>query len=126
MKLSTVLLNGALSSILILGLAGCTQRLGQFTAASTQNVRNLNYDIEDKTKVQTEGQSCIRTFIIIPVGNHDDRIQRAMDDAIKNGQNKGVDGDLLVNARIDLSAWFIPFIYGQDCVKVKGDLVKLK
>ena len=48
MKLSKMLLMGTLTSTLILGLTGCTQRLGQFTAASTQNVRNLNYDITDK------------------------------------------------------------------------------
>ena len=126
MNIKKILLNGTISSILILGLAGCTQRLGQFTAASTQNVRNLNYDIDNNTKVKTEGESCIKTFIIIPIGNHDDRIQRAMDDAIKNGQTKGLDGDLLVNARIDWTTWAIPLIYGENCVTVKGVLVKLK
>jgi hypothetical protein len=125
-KLSKILLTGAITSTLVLGLTGCTQRLGQFTAASTQNVRNLNYDIADKTKVRAEGDSCINTVIIIPIGHNDDRIQRAMDDAIKNGQAKGLDGDLLVNARIDWTHWYIPLLFGQNCVNVQGDLVKLK
>lgn len=126
MKIGKNLITGALASVLILGFTGCTQRLGQFTAVSTQNVRNLNYDIADNTKVKAEGDSCIRTFFIIPVGHDDDRIQRAIDDAIKNGQAKGLDGDLLVNARIDMSAWMIPFIYAQNCINAKGDLVKIK
>ncbi len=87
MKIGKNLLTGALASILILGLSGCTQRLGQFTAVSTQNVRNLNYDIADNTKIKAEGDSCIRTFFIIPVGHDDDRIQRAIDDTIKNAIN---------------------------------------
>ena len=126
MKFSKSLFTGVITSILILGLSGCTQRLGQFTAASTQNVRNLNYDIADNSKVKAEGNSCINTVIFFPIGNYDDRIQRAMDSAIKNGQTKGLDGDLLVNARIDWVHWYIPLIFGQDCVNVEGDLVKLK
>ncbi len=125
MNISKRLLSGALASVLILSLSGCTQRLGQFTAASTQNVRNLNYNLADSTKVKTLGDSCISTVIIFPIGNQDDRIQRAMDDAIKNGHTKGLDGDLLVNARIDLTAWYIPLLFGQNCVTVEGDLVKI-
>lgn len=125
MKINKNIATGVLASILILGFSGCTQRLGQFTAASTQNVRNLHYDITDNTKVRALGDSCIHTVILFPIGNQDDRIQRAMDDAIKNGHSKGLDGDLLVNARIDITAWYLPFIYGQNCVKVEGDLVKI-
>ncbi len=125
MNISKRLLSGALASVLILSLSGCTQRLGQFTAASTQNVRNLNYNLADSTKVKTLGDSCISTVIIFPIGNQDDRIQRAMDDAIKNGHTKGLDGDLLVNARIDVTSWYIPLLFGQNCVTVEGDLVKI-
>ncbi len=125
MKIGKNLLTGALASILILGLSGCTQRLGQFTAASTQNVRNLSYNIEDNTKVKAFGDSCITTVIIFPIGNKDDRIQRAMDNSIKNGHSKGLDGDLLVNVRIDRRDWYIPLLVGQDCIEVEGDLVKI-
>lgn len=126
MNYKKLLLTGAITSTLILGLSGCTQRLGQFTAASSQNVRNLDYDLSANTKVKAEGESCIKTYIIIPVGDHDDRIQRAMDDAIENGHKKGLDGDLLVNVRIDWNTWAVPLIYGENCVTIKGDLVKLK
>ncbi|MCP5326036.1 MAG: hypothetical protein H7A09_06885 [Oceanospirillaceae bacterium] len=105
-------------------LAGCSTRLGQFTAASSMNVRNLEYSLPNNTAAHTEGDSCIHTVFVFPIGNKDDRIQRALDNAIQNGRQKGIDGDLLVNARIDHSAWWA-FLYGQDCVSVEGDLVKL-
>lgn len=110
----------------LLTVTGCSTRLGQFTAASTMNVRNLDYSIEDQTVAKTEGDSCVHTVIIFPVGRFDDRIQRAMDDAIENGRSRGLDGDLLVNARIEVEQWYIPFLYGQNCINVSGDLVSLK
>ncbi len=106
-------------------LAGCSTRLGQFTAASSQNVRNLDYSVTEKSKQHVKGDSCIHTVILLPFGPSDDRLQRAMDDAIARGQKNGLDGDLLVNVRIDHSAWSL-LAYGQDCVSVEGDLVALK
>jgi len=109
----------------IILITGCSTRLGQFTAASTMNVRNLDYSIEDQTAARTSGESCIHIFLaIIPIGDFDDRIQRAMDNAIQNGRNRGLDGDLLVNTRIEVNAW-TALIYGQNCVSVEGDLVSI-
>ena len=114
-------------SVGILGvtlLSGCSTKLGNFTAASTQNVRNLDYSIENKTKQNVKGESCIHQVLFVPVGHSDDRIQRAMDSAISVGQNKGLDGDLLVNVRINHRVWSVG-LYGQDCIEVEGDLVAL-
>ena len=115
-------------SVGILGvilLSGCSTKLGNFTAASTQNVRNLDYSIENKTKQSVKGQSCIHQVLFVPVGHSDDRLQRAMDSAISAGQNKGLDGDLLVNVRISHRVWSVG-LYGQNCIEVKGDLVVLE
>jgi hypothetical protein len=109
----------------VLSVTACSTRMGQFTAASTMNVRNLEYNIDNNSMARTEGESCIHTVIIIPIGSVDDRIQRAMDDAIQNGRNNGLDGDLLVNARINLEHWYVPLIYGQNCITVEGDLVSV-
>lgn len=114
-----------ISVFAILASSGCATRLGQFTAASSQNIRNLDYSIADKSKQHVSGKSCIHSIFIIPIGHSDDRIQRAMDNAIKDGHNKGLDGDLLVNVRIDHSDWSV-LLYGQDCISVEGDLVKIE
>ena len=119
------IIKGLALAAAILVITGCSTRMGQFTAASTMNVRNLDYSIQENTVNRTEGDSCIHSIFLIPIGNFDDRIQRAMDDAIQNGRSRGLDGDLLVNARIDLVAW-TALLYGQNCVNVEGDLVSLK
>jgi len=90
-------LNHAVAILMALLLSACSVRLGQFTAASTHNVRGLDYSTEQGTLTKTEGETCLHTVIIFPVGKHDDRIQRAMDNAISNGRSSGIDGDLLNN-----------------------------
>lgn len=107
--------------------SGCSTRLGQFTAASSQNVRNLDYSSDNNTKRHVKGSTCLRFVFPIPFlfGHSDDRLQRAMDEAIRSGQNLGVDGDLLVNVRIDQGMVNL-FVYYQDCVQIEGDLVKIK
>lgn len=119
--------------LLLVLLAGCgarypSYRLGQFTVASSNNVRNLSYSIDDKTKATTTGEDCY----LIESGNPNDaRLQRAMDAAIKAGQDAGVDGDMLVNVRIDQKVVDRPgkllgiFPDTYDCLIVTGDLVKI-
>ncbi len=102
----------------------CSTRLGHFTALSTNNVRNLRYGVANHTKARVEGTTCIHTVFFIPIGHTDDRLQRAADDAIRTGQDDGIDGDLLVNVRMNHYSWSL-ILYGQDCVEVEGDLVKL-
>ena len=123
-------------------LAGCVQmppdtdeRLGQFTAASSFNVRNLQYEKEANTVSYTTGKACYQvnplTLVYIS-GPKDNMLQRAMDDAIRNGQEKGVGGDLLVNARIERKTEhkevgdFFKTQERYECVVVGGDLVKIK
>lgn len=105
-------------------MSGCFHRLGYFTVASTHNVKNLNYSNASGGAQHVDGKSCIHYILFIPVGHYDDRIQRAMDDAIANGQDRGLAGDLLVNVRMDLSTWSV-LIYGKNCVNVEGDLVSV-
>ena len=105
-------------------LSGCATRLGQFTAASSQNVRNLDYSSDKNSKKKVIGKSCATRVLFFPIGPQDDLIQRAMDSAISNGQAAGLDGDLLVNVRMDLKPW-TAVIAGQNCVVVEGDLVTL-
>ena len=111
-------------------LGGCAvkmpeYRLGQFTAASSFNVRNLDYDSTSATRVI--GEDCHQ------VGHlpNDSRLQRAMDQAIQNGQDQGVTGDLLVNVRIDQvqknkPGNFLGLSAPHNCIVVEGELVKLK
>ncbi|PFG10749.1 MULTISPECIES: hypothetical protein [unclassified Marinobacter] len=114
-------------SLLLVGCAAQTPeyRLGQFTAASSFNVRNLDYDSTSATRV--EGEDCHQ------VGQqpNDSRLQRAMDQAIQNGQEQGITGDLLVNVRIDQvqknkPGNFFGLPVAHNCIQVEGELVTLR
>ncbi|EGR0080322.1 hypothetical protein ACUULL_003581 [Vibrio cholerae] len=130
-----------LGTICLMALSGCAQmppdtdeRLGQFTAASSFNVRNLIYEKANKTSSYTKGKSCyeVNLYTLTYVsGPKDNLLQRAMDDAIRNGQAQGIDGDLLVNARIERKTEYTEtgeiFVVKKrfECVVVEGDLVKI-
>jgi len=109
-------------SILIMG-TGCNHRLGQFTVASSKTIPNLNYKSENKTMV--EGKDCTQIITIIPIGSSDDKIQRAMDSTIEKANTRGLKGNALIDVRVNSSWFYIPYIYGEDCVHVKGNLVEL-
>ena len=109
-------------AVLVL-LGGCSMRMGQFTVASSQNVRNLHYS--NTQAVHTEGKSCLNQFLGIPIGSMNGHMQIAMDRAIENGRSKGGKGDILVNSRIDTS-YFTLIIWGQQCTTVSGDLVEMQ
>jgi hypothetical protein len=108
----------------MVGSIGCSTHLGNFTAASTHNVRNLQYSLANKTKVHVQGDTCIHSVLFIPFGHSGNRIEYATDDAIRDGQSRGLDGDLLVNVRMTQFSWSV-LLYSQDCIKVEGDLVSL-
>ena len=125
-------------------LYGCAQippdtdeRLGQFTAASSFNVRNLNYEKDENTVSFTKGKVCYKVHLhnlMYIEGPRDNLLQRAMDDAIRNGQKNGIDGDLLVNVRIERKTEYkekggigiFKIKERYECTIVEGDLVKIK
>ena len=103
-------------------LAGCSNRLGNMTIVSTNNVDGLSAKIEAKNRVV--GESCIQNVIGIPWGDFQNRLQIATDNAIDNGRKAGLKGDALINAKIDISAWTV-ILYGKNCFTVEGDLITL-
>ena len=114
-----------IAAVLIGGCATSPEyRLGHFTAASSFNVSNLNYDLTSGSQV--EGEDCHK----IDESPNDSRLQRAMDNAIRSGQEAGLSGDLLVNVRVDQKVKRKPGFLGiptkHNCIIVKGDLVGLK
>ena len=129
MKLSKIVTKSLFTMGLAMSFSGCATNLGQFTVASTHNVRHLDYTAKDK--IEVSGSACARNlFWFLPISQQDDLLQRAMDNAIRNGQNsfldlgKTVDGDILVNVRITYDTTTL-LIYNDLCYSVTGDLVKI-
>jgi len=113
---------GTLTFLMIMGFSGCSTRLGNMTVVSTNNIDGLNANVKSEHRVK--GDSCNHAFLIIPFGDFQNRLQIATDNAIDNGHKAGIDGDVLVNAKIGVTAWSI-LIYGQNCLTVEGDLISL-
>jgi len=108
--------------LVIVGFSGCSTRLGNMTIVSTNNVDGLSADVSAEQRVK--GESCNRNFLIIPWGDFQNRLQIATDNAIDNGHKAGLNGDVLVNAKIDVTSW-TALIYSQNCLTVEGDLIPL-
>jgi hypothetical protein len=116
-----VLLAMLTSSVFL--FSGCSTRLGNLTIASTNNINGLNTNV--KSSDRTTGDTCIHSVLGIPFGAFQNRLQIATDNAIDNGHKKGINGDALINAKLEHSAWTL-IIYGRDCVTVDGDLIQVK
>jgi hypothetical protein len=120
-----ILLATIISSTLL--MTGCTSTsgVGTFTMASTHNVRGVDYSVEDNTRIPTTGQSCNKTILwIFDITKPANPLSAAMDNAIRNGHEDGVDGDLLVNVLIQNESFSI-LGYSSNCLVVKGDLVRV-
>ncbi|MBL0687658.1 MAG: hypothetical protein JJV95_02890 [Sulfurospirillum sp.] len=108
--------------IIALLFSGCSKRIGNMTALSTNSINGLNTQVSSDNRVK--GKSCVTRVVIFPFGAFRDKLEKATDDAIENGRSEGLRGDLIVNARVYSHYWYIPFLYGRNCMVVKGDLVQ--
>lgn len=101
--------------LIALMFVGCSQRLGDFTIASTRNVDiGANYVRVERS---VEGRSMRPIIIVIPLGYPN--LEEAIDDALGR-----VDGELMTNVVINYNWFYIPYIYGQYVYTVKGDVWK--
>ncbi|HIP21226.1 MAG TPA: hypothetical protein EYG70_08905 [Sulfurimonas sp.] len=116
------LIIGSIVAGLLIGFSGCTTRLGNMTVVSTNNVDGLSANV--RTEDRVKGESCNHSFLIIPWGDFQNRLQIATDNAIDNGHASGINGDVLINAKIGVTTW-TALIYTQNCLIVEGDLIPL-
>lgn len=112
---------GALATTLVV-MTGCTHRLGNLTAISTSNIDGMKAEVTPDKR--TKGESCNHSVLIIPWGDFQNRIQIATDKAIDNAHAAGSKGDVLINAKVEVTSW-TAILYSQDCLTVEGDLVPL-
>lgn len=108
--------------LIAIGVSGCSTRLGNLTVVSTNNVDGLQANVTAEQRIK--GESCNHAFLFIPWGDFQNRLQIATDNAIDNGHKAGLKGDVIVNAKINVTSW-TTLIYAQNCLVVEGDLVPL-
>lgn len=106
---------GAIALAAIL-LSGCGTT-NSFTALSSKNV-NLSSIKLDQSKLKGHGvgESCQEVIVFVPLGETPN-LKDAIDRTVESQK-----GDVLLNARVKFSAFYIPLIYGKTCWTAEGDV----
>ena len=99
----------------LFALAGCSAR-SDLTAVSSKNVKldPLRLD-PSRSKGRASGEDCTSIIIIIPTGGPP-TIDEAIDQAL---ESKGA--NLLTDAVVEYSYFYLPYIYGYSCWSAEGD-----
>ena len=105
-----------LCGLLLLG--GCSTNLARFTIASTNNVQTANL----KKGNIIEGEDCITDILGIPIGSMNDRISRAVANALEAAHSSGQPAEALINVEISMRNWTV-ILFGQSCVIARGQPV---
>jgi hypothetical protein len=110
-----------LSILLYLCCTGCAVRHGDFTVLSNKLIRVSEFELDkaDRTK-NVVGEEVIHIISFIPTGGRPS-LEGAMDDAFRKGG-----GDVMTDAVVSWWSFYIPYIYGQQGWRVKGDVVKTR
>ena len=137
-------LTGLVGILFLLTLGACAKspplidrQLGLFTLASTRNVPQLKTKAIGKIRYAVKGQSCVEVdpkSLAYISGPRENRIQRAMDEAIANGHDQGFRGEVLLNVRLWEKTIMLPppgkakwaSSRRMECVVVSGELAELQ
>lgn len=106
--------------LLVFSLAGCTQHLGNFTAASTTLYDGKNITENYLVKKNAVGESNCYIIVFIPTcatPKADEAVAKALMDG---------GGDFMQNVRIYSTNWYIPYIFGRFAIRVEGDVYKTR
>jgi hypothetical protein len=95
-------------------LAGCSQRIVDFTVISSKNIDLSRGADFKRSSTRIKGEDRKHIIIFIPTGIPN--AKEAMDKAIES-----VPGAVgLVDGVITQHSWWIPYIYGQSWIEVEG------
>jgi hypothetical protein len=108
---------GLLVVALMVGVAGCSTRITDFTVLSTKNVDVSRVAVYERLAQRVEGDDTAHTILVFPTGRPD--MKEAIDRAIE--QVPG--GVCLVDGVLYRKWWYIPLIYGQTSFVVEGSVL---
>ncbi len=104
----------------ILG-SGCTTNHGDYTVLSNKLVRSSNFELSKADrKKSVVGEDVAHIILFFPT-KQQVTMEEAVDDALEKG-----DGDVMTDATVKFTSWYIPLIYGTTKWVVEGDVVKTR
>jgi hypothetical protein len=108
-----------LAALALCAAAGCGSTSARFAALSSQPVPALGYPMENARVVpDVSAEVVTHTILWIPTRTNPPVLQDAVDAALVRGG-----GNLLVDAEVQHWWVFVPFLYGQEGWRVRGDVV---
>lgn len=102
----------------VTSLAGCTQRVGDFTLISTRNIDLSDAVVDVRQGKRVTEEDCALTLLIFPLGRPD--LETAVDSALQSGR-----GNIMVDQVSHLRWWYIPPLVGQTCIVAEGTVVNV-
>lgn len=100
--------------------SACSTNLGNFTVISNKIVDVKNFDLNKAPQTKhVTGTDEKYIIIFFPTGVP--TLSAAMNDAFRNS-----DADLLTNASIEKSFFYIPYIFGRSAFTIEGNAVKTR
>ena len=102
-------------------LASACTITGDFTVLSNKLVRTGDFDLSKAPRTKNvAGEDVTHIVLFFPVSSQAN-LEEAIDDALRKG-----DGDVLTDAVVHYSWFYIPLIYGQAKWTVTGDVVRTR
>ena len=107
--------------VLLVMLPACSVRHGDFTVLSSKLVRLSDFELSKADRVKdVEGRDVSHIIVFVPLKSNP-----SLDDAINDALEKA-DGDVMTDVVVNYWYWYIPYIYGQQGWRVRGDVVKTR
>jgi hypothetical protein len=103
--------------LFVFALAGCSFRTGDLSVVASQNV-GLEPELIRRS---VEGKDCAHMLLFIPIGTLVPNLDEAMDRALE----KVPEGNILTDMAIYNDLLFT-YIYNRTCLRIKGDVGRLK
>jgi len=100
--------------------AGCATTHTHLDALSTKQVPFIGYELEGARRTpDVVAEVRTQTIFWIPTNTESPTLQDAVDAALKRGG-----GNVIVDAEVEHWWVFVPFLYGQEGWRVRGDVIR--
>jgi len=94
----------------------------RISAISTENAPQIGFQVKGAPRVSgVVGEATAQTFFWVPTSTTSPTLQEAVEQTLARGN-----GDLITDAQIDRWWWYVPFFYGSEGWRVRGDVLRTR